>query len=135
VGWWVQVAVPKPCAKGLAPGLGIQLIPEGASFKLAPEDRHGAGASGVIMQEPRPHNKARWRRGLICVTVCVATAPSLTYPRPDQSGGGQVAADWRSVAELPPTRQPLPARPSPAPIVVFGLPPVALNDVLDTTHG
>ena len=27
VGWWLKVAVPKPCAKGLAPGLGIKLIP------------------------------------------------------------------------------------------------------------
>ena len=26
--------------------------------------RYGAGASNVIIQEPRPHNKARWRRGL-----------------------------------------------------------------------
>ena len=26
-GWWLKVAVSKPCAKGLAPGLGIKLIP------------------------------------------------------------------------------------------------------------
>ena len=103
MGWWLQGAVPKPCAKGLAPGLGTQLIPEGARLKLAPDDRHGAGASGVIIQEPRPHNNGAMAPWLICLTVCAATAPSLTQTHHPRHELG-VAADWRdgSQARHPP---------------------------------
>ena len=39
--------------------------------------RYGAGGELLDRLSPRPHIKAPWRRGFICVAGCVATSPLL----------------------------------------------------------
>ena len=86
-------------------------LPARSFMQRRRSDRHGAGASGVIIQEAPAPQQGAMAPWLIYVAVYVATAPSLTCVRLDPSGRRASGGRLVVARKLAPPSQPLPARP------------------------